>query len=96
MNAKLIELVECRATLVARAATQRAELAQALAPWRGPLTVVDRGLGAVGYIRNYAPLLVGVVAFVVLLRPLRVARWLQQGWLVWRVARAVKRILPGL
>jgi hypothetical protein len=31
MNAKLIELVERRTTLVARAATQRAELSQALA-----------------------------------------------------------------
>jgi hypothetical protein len=96
MNAKLIELVERRTTLVASAATQRAELAQALAPWRGPLTLVDRGLGAVGYVRNYAPLLVGVVAFGLPLRPLRVARWLWRGWLVWRVARAVKRILPGL
>ena len=95
MNAKLIELVERRTTLVARVATQRAELAQALAPWRGPLTVVDRGLGAVGYIRNYAPLLVGVAAFVVPLRPLRVARWLRRGWLVWSMARVVKRILPG-
>ena len=34
MNAKLIELAERRETLVARAATQRAELSQALAPWR--------------------------------------------------------------
>ena len=45
MNAKLIELAERRTTLVARAATQRAELSQALAPWREALAVVDRGLG---------------------------------------------------
>ncbi len=96
MNAKLIELVERRTTLVARAATQRAELSQALAPWRRPLAVVDQGWVAVRYIRNHAALLAGVAAFVVPLRPLRVARWLRRGWLVWRMALAVKRILPRL
>ena len=95
MNAKLIELAERRKILVAMAATQRAELSQALAPWRGPLAVVDQGLAAVRYIRNHAALLVGVVAFVAPLRPLRLARWLRRGWLMWRMAVAVKRILPG-
>jgi hypothetical protein len=95
MNAKLIGLAERRTTLVARAATQRAELSQALAPWRGPLAVVDEGCVALRYIRNHAALLVGVVAFVAPLRPLRLAKWLQRGWLVWRMAVAVKRILPG-
>jgi len=96
MNAKLFELAKRRATLVARAATQRAELSQALAPWRGSLAVVDEGLLAVRYIRNHAALLVGVVAFVAPLHPLRVEKWLRRGWLVWRMAVAVKRILPGL
>jgi hypothetical protein len=95
MNAKLLELAERRTTLVARAATQRTELSQALAPWRGPLAVVDEGCVALRYIRNHAALLVGVVAFVAPLRPLRLAKWLQRGWLVWRMAVAVKRILPG-
>ena len=93
MNAKLIELGERRATLVARAATERAELSQALAPWRRPLAVVDQGWGAVRYLRNHAALLAGVAAFVVPLRPLRAARWLRRGWLVWRMALVVKRVL---
>ena len=95
MNAKLIELVERRTTLVARAATQRAELSQAVAPWRRPLAAVDQGWAAVRYLRNHAALLVGVAAFVMPLRPLRVARWLRRGWLMWRMALLVKRILPG-
>ena len=96
MNAKLIELAERRATLVTRAATQRAELLQALAPWRRPLAVVDQGWVAVRYIRNHTALLVGIVAFVGPLRSLHLVKWLRRGWLVWRVAVAVKRILPGL
>jgi hypothetical protein len=95
MNAKLMELAERRATLVARAATQRKELSQALAPWRGSLAAVDQGRVAIRYIRNHAALLVGVVAFVGPLRPLRVAKWVRRAWVVWSLTLAVKRILPG-
>ena len=95
MNAKLIELGEHRATLVARAATQRAEVSQALAHWRKALAVADGGWAAVRYLRNHAALLAGVAAFVVPLRPLRVARWLRRGWRAWSMARAMKRMLPG-
>ncbi len=93
MNAKLIELAKRRATLVTRAATQRSELSQALASWRGPLVAVDQGWVAMRYIRNHAPLLVGVVALVGPLRSLRVVKWLRIGWLVWRMAVAAMRIL---
>ena len=96
MKPKLIELADRRATLVARAATQRAELWQTLASWRGPLAVVDEGLVAVRCIRNHAALLVGVAAFVAPLRPLRLARWLRLGSLAWPIAVAVKRILTGV
>ena len=96
MNAKLIQLAERRTTLVARVATQRVELSRTLAPWRGSLAMVDEGFVAMRYIRNHAALLVGVAAFVVPLRPLRVARWLRRGWVVWRMAVAVKRIARGL
>jgi len=95
MNAKLIQLAERRTTLVARVAAQRVELSQTLAPWRGSLAMVDEGFVAMRYIRNHAALLVGVAAFVVPLRPLRVARWLRRGWVVWRMAVAVKRIVRG-
>jgi hypothetical protein len=49
----------------------------------------------VRYIRSYAALLVGVVAFVAPLLPWRMAKWLRRDGLAWRVAHAVKRILPG-
>ena len=95
MNAKLIQLAERRTTLVARAATQRVDLSRTLAPWRGSLAVVDEGLVAVRYIRNHAALLVGAVALAAPFRPLWVDKWVRRGMLVWRLAVAVKRILPG-
>ena len=96
MNAKRIELAERRAALVARAAIQRAELLQALAPWRRPLAVVDQCLAPVRYIGSHPALLVGAMAFMAVIRPKRMARWLQSGWWVWRTARAVKQGLRGL
>lgn len=93
MNEKLIQLAERRTTLVAKAATQRAELLQALAPWRKPLAIADQGLVAVRNIRRHAALLMGVAAILVPFRSLRAARWLRRGWLVWRMALLVKRIL---
>ena len=95
MNTKLIELAERRATLVARAANQRSELAQALTPWRRPLAVVDKGVLAARYLGRHPGLVVGAVAFVAVLRPKRVFGWLRRGWVVWRIALAVKRKLSG-
>ena len=95
MNAKLIELAEHRTNLVARAATQRAELSRALTSWREALAVVDRGWGALRFIRSYAPLMAGVVGFMIPLRPWRAAKWVRRGLLVWTVARTVKRNLLG-
>jgi hypothetical protein len=98
MNAKLIELAEQRAVLVARAAAQRAELSQALASWRGPLAVADRGWAAVRYLRSNPMLLGGVAAFLVGIRPWRLLKWLPPGWLTWRLARmalGAKGVLCG-
>jgi hypothetical protein len=95
MNEKLIELAERRTTLSARAATQRAELSQALTPLRGALEVVEHGLGALRFIRRHAVLLAGVVALVPLVGRWRTAKWGQRGLMVWGVVRAVKRILRG-
>lgn len=95
MNARLIELAERRATLVARAATQRAELAQALTPWRQPLAVVDQGVLAARYIRRHPALLVGVVALVAALGPKRVLDWMRRGWVAWRMVLAVRNKLTG-
>ena len=95
MNAKLIELAERRATLVAKAATQRTELAQTLAPWRAPLAIVDQSVQAARYLGRHPGLVVGAVAFAAVLRPRQVFGWLRRGWVVWRMALAIKRKLPG-
>jgi hypothetical protein len=87
MNTKLIELGERRATLAEKAKAQREELSQSLAHWRAPLNVVDQGWAALRYLGKNPLLLGGAVAFLVALRPRRMAKWVPPGWLLWRIAR---------
>jgi hypothetical protein len=87
MNEKLIELAEQRAVLVAKAASQRTDLSQALSSWRGPLNSVDQGWSTVRYLRSNPMVLGGVAAFLIALRPWRMVKWLPPGWLLWRFVR---------
>ena len=97
MSDKLIKLAERRATLVARSAHQRTEVARAMEYWRRPLALADKGLGVVRYFRNRRPaLLAGVVVVAAIWRPKSVLGWIRRGWGVWRMALAVRRRLSGL
>ncbi|MBI1174900.1 MAG: hypothetical protein GC139_06495 [Sideroxydans sp.] len=90
MNARLIQLAERRATLIAQAANQRQTLAQATAPWRKPLAVVDHGISAIHYLRQYPALVAGSAAMMIVLRPRFLFRWGQRGWLAWRLLQGIR------
>ena len=91
MKAKLVKLAERRVILVAKAAVQRAELAQRLEPWRGSLAVVDQGVAAIRYIKSHPEIWAAMVVFAVVVRPRRISSWLRRGWVLWRLARAARR-----
>ena len=87
MGKKRAHLVQRRQQLVAQAAAQRTLLAQDFAPWRAPLTLADRGIAALGYVRRHPALLVGATLLMVVWRPKRAGVWLSRGWLAWRLGR---------
>lgn len=95
MNTKLVELAERRATLVARAAAQRAELSQRVAPLRGALAVVDHGVAAIRYFKSHPELLAAVVTFAVVIRPRLVLSFFRRGWALWHVVGVVRRRFTG-
>jgi hypothetical protein len=95
MNTKLVELAERRATLVARAAAQRAELSQRLVPWRGALAVVDQGVAAVRYFKSHPELLAAMVTVAVVIRPRRVLGLFRRGWVLWHTVSNVRRRFTG-
>lgn len=95
MNARLVELAERRAALVARAAAQRAELSRRLEPWRGALAVADQGVAVVRYFKSHPELLAAVVTFAVVIRPRRVLSFFRRGWALWRSAGVARRRFTG-
>lgn len=90
MNRKLTQLAERRKLLIAQAEAQRALLTYNLAPWRERLSLVDRAIGAVRYVRSHPALIFGVTLLIAALRRRRVGTWLQRGWLAWQIGRRLR------
>lgn len=91
MSRKLTQLAERRQQLVAQAAAQRTTLAYTLEPWRARLSLVDRGVAVLCYVRRHPILMVGASLLFAALRPRRVGRWLQHGLIVWQLGRRLRR-----
>jgi YqjK-like protein len=90
MNGKLTRLAERRSLLIAQAAVQRSALALNVAPWRARLSLADRGIAAVRYVRGHPALIVGAALLFAALRPRRVGTWLQRGWMAWQIGRRLR------
>lgn len=90
MNRRLTALAERRRLLVAQAALQRVTLAHDMRPWRTRLALVDQGVAALRYAGRHPAILVVAALLLVALRPRPVGRWLQRGWLAWRIGRRLR------
>lgn len=87
MNRKLLHLAERRNQLVAQAAAQRTALAHDVEPWRARLALADRGVSVLRYVGRHPALMVGAALVLARLRPQRAGKWLQRGWVMWRIGR---------
>lgn len=76
-----------RAELIARAAHQRDDIAAALGALRAPLSVADKGVAAVTYVKNNPGIAAAAIVTVVVISPRRALRWAQGALLVWRGVR---------
>lgn len=85
MNEKLTQIAERRERLVAQAAAQRIALAQNIEPWRVPLARLDQGLAALRFVRKHPATLVVGGILLAALRLRRAGKWLQLGWVTWRM-----------
>jgi hypothetical protein len=90
MTSRQRQLAERRAMLVARAAAQRVELAQAVLSLRRPLEFFDYGIRALRNFAHHPHLLLGMAVAIVVVRPWRMLGTIQRGWSLWRAALALK------
>lgn len=86
---RLVELARRRAELVARSASQRAELADIGHGCRLPMAIVDQGVAVWRFFRGHPALLVGMGVTFAVARPRRAIKWLSRGWSLWRFFRGM-------
>lgn len=66
------------------------EVAEISRHWQKPLALVDVGLKAVRFIHNHPALVAGAAALLAALRPGRVGKWLQLGWVTWQMRHKLR------
>ena len=88
MNALLLELATRHGALKARIDAQRLQLARHSAPLESALSVGDKALDGIDWIKHH-PAEVGVaIAVVVISGPKRAWRWTKRAFFAWRTWRA--------
>lgn len=90
MNKKLAQLQERRQKLVIEAAEQRIELTQNFAPLHHSLAMAETALAAVRYVKKHPVLMLFGTTLIALLRPTRLGKWLQRGWVAFEIARNLR------
>lgn len=90
MNKKLLKLAKRREYLVAKAESQRMQLAQAVDVWRAPLALADQGIALISYIKKHPILVAGSSAVLVkLLRKSFIGKCFSRGLFALQLARKV-------
>lgn len=95
MNQRLVAIGAKRARLIERAASERAQLAQALQSWAQPLGLVDRCIAAIRFVIAQPPLVAGAALVLVLLRPRRAFRWARRALAIWQGYRWLMQRAAG-
>lgn len=93
MATRLYALSHRREQLITRSDQQRAQIAQAAAALRRPLSVADSALRVVHFVRSH-PIAMSLVAagVVAYLRPKRVLRWASRAAIGIRVFTGIRKL----
>lgn len=82
------DIMRSRERLLMCCAAQRLDLAKTIDQLQGPISVADRAVDVVNYVRGH-PLVAGAaVALVVVIRRRGWLGWLRRGFILWRAYRA--------
>ncbi len=89
VNKQMFEVMQRRAELLSKIATQREQVAATAMRWQAPLALADKGLAAVRFLRSN-PVLVAAALAVIAIRRRNVAGMLTAGWRMWRWYKSAK------
>ena len=85
----LIDVARRKERLISRAAQQRADIAVTCMKLRKPISIVDRGIEIIGYLKAHPLVLALAVAGVAAVGRRNLPRWIGRGFVVWRAWRAL-------
>ncbi len=92
---RLNQIQHRREQLVARAATQRNDMAEMFSQLRTPLQLADKSISFIRFITAHplipAVMLAGVVAVLIATRRFNLIKWAERGFVAWRMYRSFKR-----
>lgn len=94
MSSRKQALLQRRAQLQAKIATQRAELAELSQRWQPAFALADQVVAAAGFVRRHALPLAALTGLFLLRRNGAVAL-VKGGWKIWKAYRYVRRIAEG-
>lgn len=88
-TSRRVEIAQRKERLLGRIQLQREHIAVACQAWERPAGIIDRGIGAVIYLKSHPLLLaLGAVAIAFIGRR-NFMGWLGRGWVVWRGWRSL-------
>jgi ElaB/YqjD/DUF883 family membrane-anchored ribosome-binding protein len=90
MKKKLASITERRHRLVAQAAEQREVLAQSIQPLHKGMSLADKGLKVVEYVKKHPVLVIGIAALIGMLKPTRAVKWLRRSWIASLAMRGLR------
>jgi ElaB/YqjD/DUF883 family membrane-anchored ribosome-binding protein len=90
MKKKLASITERRHRLVTQAAEQREALAKSIQPLHKGFSLADKSLKIAGYVKEHPILIMGIAAFIGMLKPTRAVKWLRRSWIASLAIRGLR------
>ncbi|MEK6594440.1 MAG: YqjK family protein [Pseudomonadota bacterium] len=88
-TSRRIDIARHKEWLLGRIEQQRGVIAAAANAWERPAGIIDRGIGAVIYLKNHPLLLVFGVVVMAAVGRRNFVGWVGRGWVLWRGWRSL-------
>jgi hypothetical protein len=91
MSKKPLDVATHRQQLLARIEAQRNQFERDASALHAPLALADKALSVARYLYHHPLLTIGSTLLLARKRPRGMGKWLKRGWMVWQVARGLRK-----
>ena len=91
MSKKPLDVMAHRRQLLARIETQRSQFKHDASGLHAPLALADKAVSVARYLYHHPLLTLGSTLLLARKRPRGMGKWLKRGWMVWQIARGLRK-----